>query len=365
MAFLTGVSVLDLSRMLPGPLCSWYLQGLGATVDRVESVEVGDLTRSIPPFEDGVGVFFGALNRGNRSCALNLRHPDGLSALRALIPHYDVLIEGFRPGVMEAIGFPMEALKALNPRIVVARLSGYGQTGPWAQRPGHDVNYVGLAGLPNWGENCATPAAQIADTAGAQVAALGVVSALFGRHATGEGAVLDISLAEAALGVMGPHIAMASQERRAANPGRELLTGLLPSYGTYLCGDGKWLTVGALEPKFQAELSAQVGSLTRDDLRSVFRSQPRDEWCELLAKACVGPSLEPDEIAQHPQHAFRDSARKLGQATFVRPPFSGADWHTGTVPDLGQHSREILVEAGVGAEVISHWTTSGGVKEGS
>jgi crotonobetainyl-CoA:carnitine CoA-transferase CaiB-like acyl-CoA transferase len=143
---LNGVRILDLSRLLPGPACSWYLAGMGAQVDRIEGPH-GDPARHLPPFVDGVGAYFAALNHGKRSIAVNLRHASGIAAILQMVPHYDVVIEGFRPGVLEAMGLGPEVLLAARADLIVARISGFGQTGPWAKRAGHDLNYVGLSGV--------------------------------------------------------------------------------------------------------------------------------------------------------------------------------------------------------------------------
>lgn len=360
---LEGVRILDLSRLLPGPACTWYLAGLGAKVDRVEPPKGGDPTRALPPFEDGVGVFYAALNAGDRSLALDLRKPEGPALIRRLLPHYDVVVEGFRPGVMEAAGLDPEALLAEQPRLVIARLSGFGQTGPWAQRPGHDLNYAGLAGMLAAAGLAAdgphVPPVQGADLGGALVAALGIVSALLARERTGRGRILDVSLTEAALSLHAPHVATLTAEGRAARPGGELLTGVLPVYGTYRCADGRYLTVGALEPRFQQELMERVGTVDRAGLREAFAAHPRDYWVELLEEACTGPVLDPGELADHLHLAEREAVLRLGRTTFVRPPLSPADWRPGPVAKLGEHGAEILAMAGVDAHELAQLREAG------
>ena len=347
--------------MLPGPLCTWYLHGFGARVDRVEPIGKGDMTRAVPPFQDGVSVFYASMNRGNRSCALNLRSEAGKAALRALVPSYDVLIDGFRPGVLEAIGLTAEVLKTLNPTLIVARISGFGQTGPWSQRVGHDLNYVGLAGVPHFGQSVATPGVQVADTSGAHVAAMAILAALYERRRTGEGRTLDISLAEAALGVVGPHLSMLTAENRGIRPGAEFLTGGLPTYRTYRCRDDKWLAVAALEPKFQAILVKETGTLDPEELGKVFLTRDRDDWSERLDTACVSPCLEPQEIADHPQHLARGAVMKQGKTAYVKPPMAPENWEEAEAPALGEHSVEMLLQAGVGMDQIKDWIKLGAV----
>lgn len=353
--------MLDISRMLPGPMCSWHLSGLGARVDRVESIKGGDMTRAVPPSVDGVGVFYAALNRGARSAAIDFRHEDGQAALRAMIPHYDVLIEGFRPGVMEAMGLGPKELLNLKRGLIVARISGFGQTGPWASRSGHDINYVGLAGVPNLGPGVPVPPVQVADAAGGMVAAMRICAALVGRTATDEGQVLDVSLAEAAMGMASPHLSMLSHEGRDASVGGEFLTGALPVYSVYLCRDGKYLAVGALEPKFQALLMTEFGGVDSTTLEQGFRTNDRDFWVERLKEACVAPCLGATEIASHPQHVARDVVREIDGGTYVRPPGSDSEWFHGAVAGLGEHTSQMLTEAGVAESTYELWKQRGGV----
>ncbi|MFT4625309.1 MAG: alpha-methylacyl-CoA racemase [Myxococcota bacterium] len=351
---LDGVKVLDLSRLLPGPACTWMLHGLGASVDRVETPGRGDFARHIPPFVDGVGVYFACVSRGKRSIAIDLRAPGGPDLVRDLVGRYDVLVEGFRPGVMEAMGLDPVLLVEENPGLVVARLSGFGQAGGWQDRVGHDINYVGVAGLLSAAAHDANgpalPPVQVADFGGASVAAMGIAAALFERErerAAGRsgGRVLDVSLAEAALVPMAPLVLSCTADGRPPVPGGEVLTGALPIYGCYACADGKWITVGALEPKFQAELVRATGGLDREHLASVFRTATRDEWVERLSGACVGPVLMPDELAGHSAFAGRGAVERLGSTTWVRAPF--ATGPAGSLPALGEHTEAVLSEAGL------------------
>lgn len=344
---LASVRVLDLSRLLPGPACTWYLQGLGASVDRVESPGAGDFTRHIPPYVDGVGAYFAALSRGKRSLTLDLRKPAAAAVIRRLLPRYDVLVEGFKPGVMEQMGLDPAALVAEHEGLVVARISGYGQTGPWRDRPGHDVNYVGITGGLSLARADGAPIpVQIADLAGALAAAMGIAAALFDAGRSGKGRVLDVSLAEAALSFVAPQVTGFSTEGREPVPAGEALTGGIPLYGTYRCADGKWLTVGALEPKFQMALAAAAGSIGRPELEAMFLTRPRDTWVDLLADACTGPLLGMGEVASHVHLAARGAVERLGTTTWVRPPFADAPIR-GPVPGVGQHTDEVLAEAGL------------------
>lgn len=350
---LEGLRVLDLSRLLPGPACTWYLHGLGAEIVKIEDPAGGDYLRHVPPCgPDGVGAWFRALNAGKRSVALDLKRQQGTSALRALLPRADVLLEGFRPGVMARLGLDPEELVATHPRLVVASLTGYGQTGPLADAPGHDLDYVGLAGLLALGARHDgvpdVPAVQVADFAGgALTAALAITAALVGRERSGRGCWLDLSMTEGALALAMPALA-ATWAGQAPGPGAEPLTGGLPSYGVYRCADGKLLALAALEPKFWAALCAALGvdlPLDRASLDALFATRSRDAWVALAPGACVAPVLELAEVADHPLHRARGSIVGEGPNTQVRPPFFGAAVGE-RAPALGEHTASELRAVG-------------------
>ena len=189
---LEGVRILDLSRLLPGPACTWFLHGMGAHVDRVEPMGAGDYSRLFPPFVDGVGAIYASMSRGKRSLSMEMRHPEAALLIQRLAPQYDVIVEGFKPGVLEAIGVVPEQLTKLGRGIIVARLSGFGQTGPWSHRPGHDLNYLGLAGvsagMAHGTQGPVTPVFQLADMGGGMAAAMGIAAALYARERTGQAA---------------------------------------------------------------------------------------------------------------------------------------------------------------------------------
>lgn len=353
MGCLDGVRVLDLSRLLPGPAATAWLVGQGAQVDRVESPGAGDFTRHIPPFVGEVGAYYAATGRGKRSLAIDLRKPGAGPLIQRILPRYDVLVEGFRPGVMEAMGLAPDDLLARQPGLVIARLSGFGQTGPLSQRPGHDINYMGLAGALHGatraGDKIPIPTVQVADLGGALVTAAGIAAALFQRERTGKGAVLDVSLAEAALWFFAPALVGCTAEGTDPAPGTLGLAGGLPFYGTFRCADGRWITVGALEAKFQQELWAHTGGDLGDEaLAALFASKPRDHWAEVLAEACVAPVLAPSELAEHPHWVARGAVARIAGATYVRPPL-GVSPGDGPLPAVGEHTDDVLTDAGLDA----------------
>lgn len=339
---LHGVRVVDLSRLLPGPYCSWQLAALGAEVIRVEAAG-SDYTRDMRPTAGPHGAFFAAINRGKRSVLLDWRRPWGREALLALIGTSDVLIEGFKPGVMARAGLDPRALCERFPRLVLASISGFGQTGPLAQAPGHDLNYVGLAGIGAAAGGLDPIPVQVADLAGGALpAALAICAALVGRAQTGRGAWLDLSMTEGALALMAPHLAVALAEDRDLRPGGELLSGGYAAYRSYRCADGGIVSVAPLEPKFMAALQEAVGPLEPDEptLTRLFLTRPRDEWAALLGEACVAPALRARELPAHPQHHARGAFEDVYGVPMARAPYPWPS--SAAVPALGEHTAEVL-----------------------
>lgn len=354
---LRGVRVLDLTRYLPGPMCTWYLQGLGAEVIKVEDPRGGDPVRHVPPFlPDGTGAWFAALNAGKRSVTLDLRQREGVAAVRALAARVDVLVEGFRPGFLARCGLDPAELRRSHPRLVIASLTGFGQTGPWRDVPGHDLGYCALSGALSLGERRddlpAQPGLQVADIAGGSLTgALAIVAALFARERTGEGDWIDVSITEGTLALVAPYLAATAAQGRPPRPGAEALTGALPNYRLYRCADGGVVALAALEPKFWEAFQRAVGEevpLEHDAVARVISRRPRDEWAELLREACGVAVLELNEVEAHPLHRARRAVVGEGSHVRVRPPFAGAEAvPLQPVPALGEHTEAILAEAGL------------------
>lgn len=323
--------VVDLSRLLPGPFATLCLQGLGAEVIKVEDPRGGDYLRHVPPQLDGVGAWFAALNRGKKSVALDLKDPADRDALLALLADADVLIESFRPGVMARLGLAPDALVARFPKLVVASLTGWGQTGPLAQLPGHDLGFLALAGMLGVGSPT-VPRMQWGDlAAGGLCAALRIVDAVY----KGRGGWLDVAMLDGLVGLQQIQFVQLA----AGAPPDETLTGGIPVYGIYPCADGGLVTLAALEPPFLAALSGATDDLSREGLARLFRSAPRDVWMERLGGACVVPVLRPEEVATHPQIV----ARGLFDGPFVHPPTGPVH---GPVPTLGEHTASELARVG-------------------
>jgi alpha-methylacyl-CoA racemase len=382
---LRALRVLDLSRLLPGPFCSLILAELGAEVVKVEDTGMGDYLRFFPPQRDGLGGAFYALNRGKRSLALNLKRTEGRDLLLRLAPRFEVVIESFRPGVLHRLGIGYEALRAVNPGIVLCSISGYGQDGPLAQRAGHDINYLALAGVlaagGPVGHRPLLPGVQIADVAGGALwAAIRILAALQG----GGPAHLDVSMTEGSMAFLLPWLGDLAFGGQPLRRGRGTLNGGAACYNVYPAGDGGHLAVGALEPKFFAKLLESLGlsadglnnpmapaeeqAQQRAELERVFAGAGRDEWAERLAPAdaCVEPVLEMDELEEHPQHRQRgmfyalDDPRR-GAVTQLRLPGSTDPGRT-PAPLQGEHTDEILAEAGLGTEEIDELRRTGVVR---
>jgi crotonobetainyl-CoA:carnitine CoA-transferase CaiB-like acyl-CoA transferase len=378
---LSGLRVLDLTRLLPGPFATLVLADLGADVVKVEEPGGGDWLRGMPPLAGGDSGAFHALNRGKRSVAIDLRRPEGAATFLRLARGADAVVESFRPGVLDRLGVGFEALRRENRRIVLCSISGYGQDGPYAQRAGHDLDYCAFAGVLAANGTPARPApvgVQVADVAGgAWPAAAGVLAALLGRDRSGEGAHVDVSMTEGALAMLALPLGMAWSRGTPIARGTELLDGGAACYDVYRTKDGRFVALGALEPKFfgafceaagRPELAPRQledgGRGPRAELEALFAARTRDEWAELAARhdVCLAPVLEGDEPTRDPHLAAR------GAFVDVRLPRSGRTMPTpGTPirvrgvprppalpgPDAGEHTDEVLLEAGFTREDVA------------
>ena len=378
---LTGIRVLDLTRLLPGPFCTMLLADMGADVVKVEEPGTGDYMRWTPPLIDGQSALFNAVNRNKRSLTLNLKADVGRDLLMRLIEHADVLVEGNRPGVMERLGLAWDAIHARNPKLVMCSITGYGQTGPFALRAGHDLNYMATAGgLGLDGDRGGPPvplAVQVADVGGGGLQpAVAILGALVGVQRGGEGRHLDASMTDGALTWLAlDFAAMAAGEDIARGEGR--LTGRYACYRVYACKSGGFYSVGALEPKFWATLCQAVGkpdlvatqfaegaegARVHREMEAVFASRTRAEWQRELdgLEVCCEPVLELGEVASHPQIAARGLIERRGDGIEVRPAIPmRTDWRRRDAPGLGEHSAEILAEIGVDSSRLNELRKEG------
>ena len=370
---LQGLKVLDVSRLLPGPYATMVMADLGAQVDKLEDPEGGDMTRHMPPMKGDVSALFLALNRNKRSVTLNLKSAAGVEALKKMVQHYDVLVESFRPGVMQKLGISAEVLMALNPRLIVCSISGYGQTGPDRLKAGHDIDYIARSGVlgysgPANGSH-ALPGAQIADIGGGLFGIIGILSAVIERQATGKGRHIDVSMTEAAMAFIHMHLGARLQlgsEGAPLSAGREPLNGGYACYGVYKTSDNQSLAVGALEPKFslamlealgRADLSAAVydtgdeGLRARAQLEKIFAAQSASHWQAFFSKldVCVEVVSAGDAVLADPQLRARGVFSERGGVTHLKTPLVAADFPVSQAPRLGEHTETILKECGVSA----------------
>jgi alpha-methylacyl-CoA racemase len=329
-ALLAGITVLDLSRLLPGPLATWHLAALGAKVLKIEPPD-GDYVRGIGPMDGDTSFLYRHLNEGKEIASLDLSRIEGQTAFREWLRRADLVLESFRPGVLARMGFGFDRLREINPRISLVSISGFGAEGPLAQKAGHDLNYLALSGwlqelLPPEGEP-ALPNLQIGDVVGgAMTAAFASVSALFHAARTGSGIHVDVSVTAALTSINILPLAYARAGMRPPALGHDLLNGGLPCYGLYRTQDGRYLAVAALESKFWARLcdalgrpdlvnrhwqsGQQIGGedarALREELTRLFAEKPLAHWSGLFADldCCVTPVLRIDEV-------LRDSLPKV------------------------------------------------------
>ena len=394
---LQGIRVLDLSRLLPGGFCSLLLADYGADVLKVEDTGGGDYIRWAPPRHAGVepsaaSAPFLSLNRGKRSIRLDLKVREGRDVLLRLAREHDVLLESFRPGVLDRLGVGCERLREENPRLVYCAITGYGQEGPDRDRPGHDMNYLargGVLGLSGPPGGPPVPAAgQIADLGGgALMAAFGILAALQERERTGEGQLVDVSMTRGAQSWLALVAARYFADGAVPRRGELELAGGLACYRPYACTDG-WVTLGALEPKFWRALCRGLGRedllerhmdpAVAGELEAIFAARTRAEWAAFADAhgCCLEPVLELDEaLARAPENVVEVAqpgaeapVRLLGPPVRLsRTPPDG----TRPGPALGADTDAVLAALGYGPEEVERLKTAGavagpeGVTEGS
>lgn len=386
---LTSLKVLDFSALLPGPFGTMVLADLGADVVRLESPNRPDMVRALPPMEDNVSACHAYLNRSKKSLAVDLKKPEGVELVKRLVQDYDIVVEQFRPGVMDRLGVGYAALKAANPRIIYCAITGYGQDGPYKDRAGHDLNYLSIAGVTGYnGRKDSGPApinVQVADVAGGSFhAVMGILAAVIHRHHTGEGQFVDISMTDAAF----------SMHALTAPPA--LVGGIEPElqatqlnggsfYDCYETKDGRWFSVGGLEPQFFVQFCAAIGKPelsskglvlvpdivadTKRQIAEAMRGKTWAEWQQVFAAidSCTEPVLTFSEACAHPQLQARGmlvdvpkpnggSQRQIASAikfskTKPRYDYIGAP--------LGAHTDEILSAAGLTADQLAALKKSG------
>jgi alpha-methylacyl-CoA racemase len=345
---LRGIVILDLTRLLPGAVATQQLADGGAEVIKIEEPRSGDYAREMNP------AVFAVTNGGKKSVSIDLKHQRGRAAFLTLAREADVLIEGNRPGVMARLGLGYEELHAVNPRLIYVSLTGYGQHGSYAQLAGHDVNYMALGGV--LGLNLPViPGVQIADLVGGSLQAVnGILLALLGRNQTGEGRHVDVSMYAGVTALLTIPLAAWRSTGREPMPGNEALSGRYACYNLYQASDERWLAVGALEPKFWAELCRRLGSEdliarqfedsqdgVKERMASIFRTRPAADWFEELRDSDCCVTL----------------VRTIPEVAASLPDRQGAP-----PPALGQHTREVLSRSGFNAREIEDLELQGVIR---
>lgn len=364
---LAGLKVLDLTQYIPGPFATQWMGDLGAQVVKVEPPQGDPMRRMGPVDGDGTTCFYKLANRNKRVINLDLKTEEGKQDFALLLERADILVEAYRPGVLDRLGFGRDRLGQINPRLIHCSLSGYGQDGPHARAAGHDLTYVALTGglfASGTADRPVMTFPPLADSAGALMVLVAVLAALVRRGATGLGGHLDVSLAESALGLMSGVLTAAhrfgGQSREA-----DLINGGAGFYRIYRTRDGRFMAVAPLEEKFWEIFCDAVGKphwVCRQsepmpqnelisDMEELFLTRDRDEWVALLAPrdCCVEPVLEPDEVASHPQWAHRG---------FLQGPRDGDDLIEVLLPMLldGARARERHpYQADTAQGVLSAW----------
>lgn len=379
---LDGIRILDLSRYLPGPFATQFLADFGADVIKIEEPG-GELGRALPPFAGGLGTRFCAVNRNKRSITLDLKKEEARQVFRKLAEGADVVVDQFRPGVMDKLGLGYESLRKNNRGIIYCSITGYGLSGPWMNTAGHDVNYLNISGVSglNAGRDGAPvmSSVQIADVAGGSLyAVIGILLALFARTRTGEGQLCDIAMMDGSLSLLSYAIGEWSGSGRCPVPGSEFFTGGFAMYNVYRCGDGRYVSLGAIEQKFWQGFCRGIGreefiplqyiperqDWLIEEISGIMLGRSRDEWVEFFRDSdiCFTPVLDLFEVSEHEQVRAREMIIKV--ANFMG---SGADIHvTGNpvklsetpccvelkFPRAGEDTESVLRDAGYSSDEI-------------
>jgi alpha-methylacyl-CoA racemase len=379
---LKGYRIIEIAGIGPGPFAAMLLADLGAEVIRVErAAAVRGPAPDTPHYDVSL--------RGRRNIAIDLKHPDGVATLLDLVASADALLEGFRPGVMERLGIGPDECLERNPALVFGRMTGWGQTGPYAQSAGHDINYISLAGalahFGRKGEAPVPPLNMVGDFGGGGMfLALGVVAALLEAQRSGEGQVVDTAMVDGSAVLMSMFWAMrAIGAFDESARGTNLLDTGAHFYDVYECSDGEYISVGSIEPQFYAELLRLTG-LEGDDqfakqmdraewpslkerLAELFRTKSRADWCEVMemTDVCFAPVLTMSEAAVHPHNVERGT---FVQVEGIDQP-APAPRFSRTVPEIerppahaGQHTREVLADLGLSAERVQALVDAGAVR---
>lgn len=380
---LEKIKILDLSRYLPGPLCTQILADFGAEIIKIEQPNTGELGRKLGPFVKEESSRFYSVNRNKKSLTLDLKKQEGKEVFKKLVSNCDVVLDQFRPGVMERMGLGYEQLKEINPQLIYCSLTGYGLDGPLKNSAGHDLNYLSLAGITeqigNYNEKPAISGVQIADTAGGSLySVIAILLAVISRQKTGKGQLCDVAMMDGSISLLAYALGEWSGSKNLPSRGNESLTGGYACYHVYESKDNKYVSLGAVEGKFWTGFCEKINRKQYIDIQwnkkkqediikdisSLMKEKTRDEWVEFFSNSniCFTPVLNMEEMCDHPQVLARDMITKICN-------FKGSDKDmvlTGvpiklsdtpgkakfTFPELGQDNEEILKTMGYTKEEI-------------
>jgi len=387
---LEGVVVLDLSRLLPGPFCTQLLANLGADVIKVEDPGVGDYMRAVPPAIDDTSYPFLMVNRGKRSVVIDLRTREGRGVLYRLARKADVFVEQFRPSTVKKLGIDYPRIRRANPRIVYCSFGGFGRSGPYADKPAHDLNFEALAGIlsvtaSRQGERPAIPGVPVSDLASACLAAFSIVASLHRRERFGGGEFLEVSILDASVSLMILNLARYLGTGEIPLPGETLVTGVFPFYSLYETADGRWLAVACVEPKFWRRLceilaipqyvgdqfvSGDAARPVVEAMESAFRSKPLAAWAALFdhEDLPVTPVQRVDEVVRDPQVRARGLLPEVRvgdrRVPVLAHPVKARKSNLRTLaraPAHGEHTDAILRWAGYSSRQIEALRANGAV----
>jgi crotonobetainyl-CoA:carnitine CoA-transferase CaiB-like acyl-CoA transferase len=370
--------MLDLSRLLPGPYCSLILADLGMEVLKIEDLEMGDYMRQDT-------AYFLAVNRNKKSMTLDLKVKEGKDIFYKLIHSYDIILESFRPGVVDRLGISYEELRKKNPRVILCSLSGYGQDGPYREKSGHDINYIGLGGILELigkkDEAPVIPGIQIADLgAGGMMSAIAILAAVVHRQNTGKGQYLDVSMLDGVISWLSIHAGKYFMDGELPMRGDTLLTGGYACYHVYETKDGRYMSLGALEPKFWQNFCEVIGRKQLiieqyiegeqrlrliEEIQEFFKTRTQKEWVDFFKNVdvCCEPILNLNEVFHHPHVLHRQMVKEFehsveGRTLQVGNPIKSSQYSfeiQSPPPRRGEHTMEVLKSIGYSDKEIQHF----------
>ena len=378
---LEDLKILDLTRLIPGGYATLILADLGGEILKIEDTESGDYARWMEPAVAGYGIYFHALNRNKKSMKLNLKTKDGKGIFKKLVENgYDVIIESFRPGVMDRLGIGYKVLREINPGVIYCAISGYGQNGPKKDKALHDINCLAVSGILGITGEDSPPIPGIADTSSALFSVIAILSAHIARQKSGQGRFIDVSMTEGVISLFSFHLLKYLVDGKMPEPGNTDFTGRFPCYGIYKTKDCKYVALAALEEKFWKNFCLvseredliqkqyDESNETKKEVEDVFKSKTRRQWEEASEKIdlCLEPVLNPKETTEHPQlknrNLFFEIKHQNERIPQVRMPFLMSrleEAPRNLAPLWGEHTEEVLISLGIDKEKIKSLKNKG------